>query len=115
MPTQSPVICPVETKAQMRAFIRLPWQIYAGDHNWVAPLIHDQKQFLNQAKNPFFEHAEARCFLAYADNKPVGRIGVAINHTYNDYWSERAGFFGFFEFPGLLDITIEFSRANGQS
>ena len=30
---------PVRTRRDRARFIRLPWRIYAGDPNWVAPLL----------------------------------------------------------------------------
>jgi hypothetical protein len=45
---------PVQTKAELKAFILFPWQIYKDDSNWVPPLILDIKTILNKKKNPFF-------------------------------------------------------------
>jgi len=82
---------------EMRRFILLPWKIYKGDPNWVAPLIMDQKTLLSVEKNPFYKHCETQHFLAYKDGKPAGRISALVNSNYNEFQGEKTGFFGFFE------------------
>jgi hypothetical protein len=90
-------IIPVESAKDMEAFVRLPWGIYAGNRAWVPPLVGDLKRMLDPAKNPFFEHARARYFLARRDGRPVGRISAHVDDNHNRFHGERCGFFGFFE------------------
>src|SRR5689334_12789248 len=78
-------------------FIRLPWEIYKDDKNWVPPLIFDVRNNLNPQKNPFFKHAEIDFFLAEKDGKLVGRIAAIKNDAHNEFHKDKAGFFGFFE------------------
>lgn len=90
-------IRPVSTKTDLHDFIKLPWKIYAGDSNWVPPLIVDMKKILDKKKNPFFEHSDAELFLARRNGEPVGRIAAIFNNNHNQIHNERIGFFGFFE------------------
>ena len=90
-------IKPVESKKDLKQFIRLPWKIYANDENWVPPLIMDMKNMLDKKKNPFFEHSEADYFLALENGEPVGRTAAILNHNHNTYNNEKTAFFGFFE------------------
>lgn len=90
-------ITPVESKKALRDFIKLPWKIYAGDPNWVPPLIIDMKKILDKKKNPFFEHSDAELFLAQKDGETVGRIAAILNNNHNKFHNEKVGFFGFFE------------------
>lgn len=76
--------------------MRLPWSIYAGDRNWVPPLLMDLKKTLSPT-SAFFEHGEGQLFLAMQGGSPVGRISAQINHLHNEKYSERTGFFGWFE------------------
>jgi GNAT superfamily N-acetyltransferase len=83
---------------EMQAFIRLPLRLYAGDPLYVPHLLSERKEFFDTAKNPLFEFTEAKYFLALDEaGKPVGRISAHVNRRHNDYWEEKAGFFGFFE------------------
>lgn len=54
----------VETKGDLKKFIRFPWSVYKNDPHWVPPLIIEMKDKLNRRKHPFFEHGEAEYFLA---------------------------------------------------
>ncbi|MCH8125229.1 N-acetyltransferase [candidate division KSB1 bacterium] len=94
---ESIIVKPVSSKVDKRKFILLPWDIYKDDSNWVAPLIMDQKKLLDTNKNPFYQHAQIQCFLAYKSNEIVGRIAAIINDNHNNFHQENTGFFGFFE------------------
>lgn len=88
---------PVRTRRELRAFIRLPWRIYAGSANWVPPLLSERKRHLDRRRNPFFEHADAEYFIAWRGDDPVGRITAHIDHRLNEFQRNRWGLFGFFE------------------
>ena len=87
----------VTTRRERSAFLRLPWRLYRGEGNWVAPLRFERRQFLDPRRNPFFEHAEVQLFLAWRDGRPVGRISAHIDRHLNEYHDNRWGLFGFFE------------------
>lgn len=76
----TPVSGPVPSGADLKAFIDLPWRLYANDPNWVPPLKAEVKELLTPGKNPFFGHAEAQYFLARRNGKVVGRISAHIDH-----------------------------------
>lgn len=84
-------------KKDMTLFIKLPWQLYKSDPLWVPPLLYDLKRQLNKKINPFFNDAEAKYWLAFQDGKCVGRIAGIINHQHNKHYTERTGFWGYFE------------------
>lgn len=86
----------VSNNHDLDQFIRFPWKIYAGDKNWVPPLISEVKFILSE-KNPFFQHAEAAYFLARKKGEVVGRIAAIIDRNHINIHNEQAGFFGFFE------------------
>jgi GNAT superfamily N-acetyltransferase len=90
-------VIPVSTKAQQKAFIRFAWDHYAGDPNWIPPLISNIRELLNYKKHPFYEAAECQTFLAMDGNKIVGRIAAIIDHNHNQHHDEKRGMFGFFE------------------
>ena len=90
-------IVPVASQAELQQFIRLPWQLYRSDPNWVAPLLLDEKHRFDPAHNPFYQHAQVQLFLARRNSKAVGRISAHIDHNHNEYHHEKTAFFGFFE------------------
>jgi GNAT superfamily N-acetyltransferase len=90
-------VTPVQGKADLKKFIRLPWMIYRGNKVWVPPLMVDVKNMLDRKKNPFYEHSETEEFLARKDGKVVGRICAIWNNNHNQFHDEKCGMWGFFE------------------
>lgn len=90
-------IVPVESKKQLKQFIKFQYSLYKHEPNWVPYLLLERYKFFNPNKNPFFNHTDMQSYLAYRDGKLVGRISGIVNHLHNKYHNEKAGFFGFFE------------------
>ncbi|MGI9413700.1 MAG: dATP pyrophosphohydrolase, partial [Hyphomicrobiales bacterium] len=97
-------IRPVESKADRKAFIRVPFDLYRDDANWIAPLIVERQQHFDTAKNPYFEHARARQWLAVAGDRPVGRISAQICDLYLERYRDATGHFGFLEAPDDVGV-----------
>lgn len=117
-------VVPVRSKADLDAFVKLPWQIdaYRNDPNWVPPLIDELEKVLDKAKHPFHQHADAAYFIARKNGKAVGRITAQINHLSNEFHEEKVGNFGFFECVdelevarALLDTAYEWVSERGMS
>lgn len=110
----------VENDSDKNKFINLPWKLYKGDPNWVAPLKFDVKNNLNPDKNPFFQHSKVELYLAEKNGELVGRIGAIINDNHNKFYHDKVGFFGFFECINdkevsrkLFDTAYKFLKDNG--
>ncbi len=93
-----------------RQFQRLPWAIYAGDPNWVPPILSQERHLLGWPdwrgkRHPFFENAEMVTLLAERDGKVVGRVAVFVNDIHNRTYAEKIGFFGFFECVDNLEVA----------
>ncbi len=84
------------TAREVDRFLRVSYGIYAGDPNWVAPMLMDLKTVFS-ARNPFFQHAEMALWVAQVGGRDVGRIAGIVDHNYNQYHHEQVAFFGFFE------------------
>ncbi len=74
-----PTIRPVLTKADRKAFVNLPFRLYADDPNWVPPLKSEALGLITPEKNGWFSHARAQLFLAEQDGRVVGRISAHID------------------------------------
>lgn len=88
---------PVRGKRELNAFVKLPFRLYKDDPLWVPPLLMDVKNRLNRKKNPWFEHSEAEFFIAWRDERAVGRISAHIDHNLNEFQDNEWGLFGWFE------------------
>jgi hypothetical protein len=71
---------PVTGKADQKAFIGLPFRLYATDPHWVPPLKTEVRNLITPGKNPWFEHGEAQLFLATSGSRVTGRISAHIDH-----------------------------------
>jgi GNAT superfamily N-acetyltransferase len=112
---------PVASKRDLTTFIKLPWRLYRNDPLWVPPLISERRQFLDRAKNPWFEHGDAQLFLAWRDGRAVGRISAQVDRIFNEFQGNEWGLFGFFECEddaeaatALLDAAERWLRARGR-
>jgi GNAT superfamily N-acetyltransferase len=105
---------PVESPKALEEFLRLPFRLYEGDGRWVPPLLSNERKMLDPARNPFYQHAEARHFIARRDGAAVGRISAIVNRLHNDVQKDRTGFWGYFESENDPDIALElFDAAEG--
>jgi len=89
-------VVPVQTARDLRRFIKVPWQIYANEPNWIPPLLLEQRHSLGK-KNPFFEHARGQYWIAYRGAEPVGRISAQVDDLHIERYNDATGHFGLLE------------------
>ena len=109
--TDAITVRPVASKADIDAFLRVPFGIYRQDPNWVAPLFLERKDHLDPKKNPYFRHAEVQLFLAERKGQPVGRISAQIDRLRLEHHADATGQFGFLEAPDDPAVFAELFRA----
>jgi predicted GNAT family acetyltransferase len=88
----------VISNADVKKFIDFAHELYEGDEHYVPELYVAQKEMFDKKKYPFYDYGTVQSFLAYKNNKIVGRISAITNKRYNDYHGSNIGFFGFLEF-----------------
>lgn len=98
-------IIEVTSSAQKKAFVKFMFDIYEGDKNWIPPIIADELKLMDPAKNPAFTFCEAKFWIAYRNNIPVGRIGAIINSEYNKLKGIKYGRISRAEFIDNEEIT----------
>ena len=72
-------IRPIETKKDRKAFVDLPFRLYADDPNWVPPLKGEALGLITPEKNGWYSHAKVQLFLAEEAGQVVGRISAHID------------------------------------
>ena len=98
-------IVEANTKKLLLDYIKFPFKLYKNNPFWVPPLISDELETFDKAKNPAFENAEAYFYLAYRDNKIVGRIAAIINWSeVNDQQKSKVRF-GWFDVIDDIEVT----------
>jgi hypothetical protein len=76
----SPIIVrPVEDAGDRKEFVDFAWTVNGRDPNWIPPLKTEVHSLIDPRTNPWFEHAEARLFLAEREGKVVGRISAHLD------------------------------------
>ncbi|MBN8870218.1 MAG: hypothetical protein J0H66_10100 [Solirubrobacterales bacterium] len=115
------VIRRVESKRDLKKFVKVPFLVHRDHPEWVPPLIMDRMEFLNRDKNPYFDHAEVELWIAEKDGEPVGRVSAQIDQNWDEYRGGNDGQFGFFETiddqdvaSGLLDAGCEWLAGKGR-
>lgn len=104
-------ISTVKTKKDLYNFFKTSEYVYKNNGFWIQPLWKEIKDFFKK-NNPFWSHAESRLFIAYKNNKPVGRIASFIDYNYCKKTTENIGFFGFFECIDDYKVAYELFEKN---
>ncbi|MDY0297706.1 MAG: hypothetical protein RB296_10350 [Acidobacteriota bacterium] len=87
----------VESKKQLKQFVKMPLRFFADNPYWVPPLLMDELETLDSRRNPAFERAESRMFMAFRNHQPVGRIAAILSHAANEKYATRNLRFGWFD------------------
>jgi GNAT superfamily N-acetyltransferase len=88
----------VKTNRELKVFINFPHTLYKGNKYYTPHLHFDEKATLDKRKNPAFDFCEARYWLAYKDQKPVGRIAGILNKAFIRKWNKNYVRFGWIDF-----------------
>jgi GNAT superfamily N-acetyltransferase len=113
--------------ARIKEFVAFHWKHYAGNPHWVPQLNADLLgnkllglKGLLTPEHPYHRTATVTHFMAHRDGEPVGRVSVAINDRFNDYYDMKVAFFGFFEVvedyaaaEALLAAARDWAKAHG--
>lgn len=110
----------VETKSELKDFIRFNYELYKDNAYSVPDLLEDVLDTFNPQKNPAYDFCESDQFLAYRDGEIVGRVAAFINHKANSTWNTKSVRFGWIDFiddlevsDALLKTVEEWGRAKG--
>ena len=105
---------PVAGRRDLNRFIKLPFRLRRDDPQWVPPLIFERRQFLDRARNPFFDHAEARVLPGRARRRG-GRPDHAPRSTSagTSFQGGSDGMFGFFDSEDDPEVAAALVDAAG--
>ncbi|WP_230770474.1 N-acetyltransferase [Sphingomonas sp. Leaf4] len=117
---------PVLSAADRKAFIALPYRLYANDPHWVPPLKSEVAATIDPKKNGWFSHAEGQLHIAERDGRVVGRISahidtLALTMPADKGFGPGVGFWGMFEAEdgetaaALIATAEEWLRGKGMT
>ena len=95
----------IHTREELNTFVEFPFTLYKDHPYWVPPIKKEELEVLDKTKNPVFKNAEAAFFLAYKDEKVVGRIAAMINWIEVDHLQKRKVRFGWFDTIDDVNVT----------
>ena len=95
-------IRPASDKKGRNAFVDVGRSFASEVPNSVPQLLSEQRELVDPAKNPFFEHARVELLIAYRGGKPVGKISAHVDELALAMSAEQGfgpgtGFFGYFD------------------
>ena len=99
------VVKEVIDSKDLKKFINFPYQLYKNHPYYVPPLKFDEELTLRKDKNPSFDYCEARYWLAFKEDKVVGRIAAILNKSYIEKWGNKYLRFGWIDFEKDINIT----------
>lgn len=95
----------IETKRDIKKFVRFQMDLYKDNKNFVPPIIKDELAIFDTDKNQVFKNAECWMFLAYKDNIIVGRVAALINHIEIDQQKKAKMRFGWLDMIDDIEVT----------
>jgi len=119
-PSSAIEIQPVDTRGRTSDFLRVPHTVFKDDPQWIPPLDLERRLHISTSRNPYFQHAEARLWVAYREGAPVGRISAQIDRLHLERYGDATGHFGFLDsvddvlvFQQLLATAEQWLRSKG--
>ena len=116
----SVVIKEVLTKKDLKKWVDFPTKLYKKVPAYVPFLRPDEISTFTKSENCAYDFCETKLFLAYKDNKIVGRIGGLINHAANKKWGTQNIRFTRFDFiddyevsSALFNKVVEWGKERG--
>ena len=101
----------VSSKDDLRRFIKFNVDLYKNNPYAAPDLYEDVINTLDPQKNAAFDFCEAAYFLAYKDNKLVGRIAAIINKKANERWNLKSTRFGWIDFIDDYEVSEALIKA----
>lgn len=101
----------VESKKELKTFVRFANKLYKDNKYYVPAIVFDELSTFNKKKNGAFDFCEAELYLAYKESKVVGRVAAIINHKANERWGVKQVRFGWIDFIDDIEVSTALIEA----
>ena len=115
-------IRPVTTRRELQQFVQFYYDLYRGNDHAVPYLYSEEMSVLREDRNSSFECCEAQYFMAFKNDKMVGRVAAIINYRANKRWDRKQVRFSWFDFvddqevsAALLKAVEDWGRSKGMT
>ena len=123
MPKTNPneiILKEIRSKGDIKRFVQFGIDLYKGNPYYCPPIFFDEVNTFSAKSNPALEVCEYVLYVAYRNDKMVGRIAGIINHRANEAWNVKKCRFGWFDFVDdyevfktLLDAVAQWGKSKG--
>lgn len=117
----SVIIKEVQSRKELRDFVRFPIRLYKDCPHYVPNLYLDEMHALTE-KNPMTRYSKTAKFLAYKDGELCGRVMAIINEIANRDWNHAEVRFGWMDFiddmevsRSLIEAVVAFGKKHGMT
>jgi len=94
-----------KSKDDFLEFVTFPFKLYSENKYWVPPITKEELEVIDEKKNPVFKNADASFFLAYKNNKLVGRVAAMVNWIEVKQLKKKKVRFGWFDFIDDIEVS----------
>ena len=113
----------VESRKDLRAFVKFPLKLYKDCPYYVPGIYMDELSTLDVSKNPMGKYSKSEKYLAYNEKgEIVGRVIAIINEIANRDWNHAEVRFGWMDFiddkevsKALIEAVIAFGKKHGMT
>ena len=98
-------------KRDLKKFIEFPIKLYKDNYNYTPPIVGDDLKDFNVKKNPSYKVCKSKAFLAYKDNKIVGRICALYNPLADQKYNTKRIRFRHFDAIDDIEVTKALFKA----
>ena len=106
----------------LKQFVQFHYDMYRNCRYAVPFLFSEEMNTLRSDRNAAFECCEAAYFMAFRDDKAVGRVAAIINHRANERWQRMQVRFGWLDFvddpevsKALMETVEQWGRERGMT
>jgi len=102
----------IESKKDLKQFIKFPFKLFKGNPNYVIPLIEFEESTLDKTKNPAFDHCDAKYWVAEKNGEIVGRIAaIIIEKELKEEQLVRFGWIDFIDDEEVAHLLLNTAKA----
>lgn len=95
----------VQSQKEFIDFVKFPTSLYKDNAYFVPAIVKEELNAIKPKENPVYNNADASFFLAYKENKIVGRVAAIINWIEIKEQQKSKVRFGWFDVINDIEVT----------
>jgi len=95
----------ISSLAEIKQFVKFPFELYKNDKYWVPPIIKDEVNYFNPKKNQLLNQVFFKLYLVKRGEMIVGRSAIIINWDEVKVQQKKKLRFGWFDVIDDINVT----------